>query len=154
MISWTCFRSELTCKTTGADSGCVEVCVWLKTRTGSASKRCFYEPIKWHCYSIAWGTPGGKEQLKVGALQWPLSGSGITHSNFFFLKDRSFRLFCPLPRNRLVQLFPRAQFVSSGECQTVGYLNEKEWEENHKKRHRRALPSGGRSKVLACPTMF
>lgn len=49
----------------------------------AASKRCFYEPIKWHHHSIAWGTPEGEEQLKVVALQWPLCYSGITHKNFF-----------------------------------------------------------------------
>lgn len=31
---------------------------------------------------------------------------------YFFLKDRSFQLFCLLPRNGLAQLFPRVQFVS------------------------------------------
>lgn len=83
MISWTCFRSELTCKATDTDKFVwVYVCECVWTRTGAASKRCFYEPIKRHCYAIAWGTPQGNKQLKVSALQRRWSGSGITH-NFF-----------------------------------------------------------------------
>lgn len=125
MISWTCFRSELTCKATDTDKFVwVYVCECVWTRTGAASKRCFYEPIKWHCYAIAWGTPQGNKQLKVSALQRRWSGSGITH-NFFLKNKRS--IIPPLlssPSEWVNTIISKGPIWFQRLCQMAGYLNE------------------------------
>lgn len=125
MISWTCFRSELTCKATDTDKFVwVYMCECVWTRTGAASKRCFYEPIKWHCYAIAWGTPQGNKQLKVSALQRRWSGSGITQKLFFKNKRSIIPPLLSSPSERVNTIISKGPIWFQRSCQMAGYLNE------------------------------
>lgn len=120
IISWTCFRSELTCKAADTDK-CVRVCKSVclcewRWGQGLQAKGVFMSQLN----DIAILQPGAHLKARSSSkLQHSRDHCLVVASDmptffffFFVLKDRSFQLFCLLPWNGLAQLFPRAQFVS------------------------------------------